>query len=90
MKLDFEQAKKILKESVENADTPLDMYIAFFDKIYEQGYKDGFSVIEDIKEEIHSMFTEYGDGTGVMQMRNQTLNEVLKVINNHISRKENK
>ena len=45
--------------------------------------------IEDIKVEIRTMFAEYGDGTGVMQMRNQTLNEVLKVIDKHISGKEN-
>ena len=89
MKLDFEQAKKILKESVENADTPFDMYMAFFDKIYEQGYKDGFSVIEDIKAEIENL--DYhkaqfitADGKSCVC----TL-DVLAILDKHINGKEN-
>ena len=84
MKLDFEQAKKILKESVENADTPLDMYIAFFDKIYEQGYKDGFSVIEDIKAEIRSIQPKWHKNAG----KHNCIDDVIEIIDKHISGKE--
>ena len=86
MKLDFEQTKKILKESVENADTPLDMYIAFFDKIYEQGYKDGFSVIEDIKAEIEKMPNRNPSYTHTCDVVDRE--DVLDIIDEHIGGKE--
>lgn len=88
MKLDFEQAKKMLKESVENADTPLDMYIAFFDKIYEQGYKDGFSVIEDIKAEVEAKQIKTNPKNDFIDGYNLAIFDALEIIDKHISRKE--
>lgn len=46
------------------------------------------SVIEDIKAEIKSLYAYYGDGSGWEESRNITLNEVMRIIDEHTSGKE--
>lgn len=41
-------------------------------------------IIEDIKADIRTLYPQYGDGSGWCETRSITLNEVMKMIDNHI------
>lgn len=39
--MELEKAKKIFKESIDEAETPLDLFKIIFEKTYEKGVEDG-------------------------------------------------
>ena len=43
------------------------------------------SVIEDIKSEIRTLYSQHGDGNGYAEYRNMALNDVMKIINKYTS-----
>lgn len=56
--------------------------------LYVEEAEDFGRMIEEIKEEIQSLYSEYGDGSGWEESRNITLNEVMRIVDSHISGKE--
>ena len=39
--MELEESKKLFKESIDEAKTPIDLFKTIFDKAYEKGYNDG-------------------------------------------------
>ena len=39
--MELEEAKKIFKESIDEAETPIDLFRIIFEKTYEKGVEDG-------------------------------------------------
>lgn len=62
--------------------------LSVYPKIVEKLEQPTVDVLEQIRDEIRSLYSEYGSGLGWEESRNITLNEVMKIINKAESREQ--